>query len=88
MILAFEFGVPADAQIHDLDVSSDPDRPDPVVRHGGDQAGQRGAVVDPSAYTFMAPDEIAMVRTIERVIGQPIPRISVPGYDFGTVAAD
>ena len=40
------------------------------------------------AFTFMAPDEIAMVRTIERVIGQEIPRISVPGYDFGTVAAD
>jgi ATP-dependent RNA helicase RhlE len=38
------------------------------------------------AYTFMSPDEIAMVRTIERVIGQPIARISVPGYDFGTVA--
>ncbi len=36
------------------------------------------------AYTFMAPDEIAMVRTIERVIGQPIPRISVPGFDFGS----
>jgi len=40
------------------------------------------------AFTFMAPDEIAMVRQIERVIGQPIPRISVPGFDFGTVAAD
>src|SRR4051812_34519872 len=40
------------------------------------------------AYTFMAPDEIAMVRTIEAVIGKPIPRVSVPGYDFGTVAAD
>ena len=40
------------------------------------------------AFTFMAPDEIAMVRLIERVIGQEIPRISVPGYDFGTVAAD
>jgi ATP-dependent RNA helicase RhlE len=40
------------------------------------------------AFTFMSPDEIAMVRTIERVIGQPIPRISVPGFDFGTVAAD
>ena len=26
--------------------------------------------------------------TVERVLGQPIPRISVPGYDFGTVAAD
>jgi hypothetical protein len=25
-----------------------------------------------------------MVRTIERVIGQQIPRVSVPGYDFGS----
>ena len=49
--------------------------------------GPRGEATG-DAYTFMAPDEIAMVRTIERVIGQPIPRISVPGYDFGTVAAD
>ena len=46
------------------------------------------AAKEGDAYTFMSPDEIAMVRTIERVIGQPIPRISVPGYDFGTVAAD
>jgi ATP-dependent RNA helicase RhlE len=46
------------------------------------------AAKEGDAYTFMAPDEIAMVRTIERVIGQPIPRVSVPGYDFGTVAAD
>ncbi|HVZ48243.1 MAG TPA: DEAD/DEAH box helicase [Gemmatimonadaceae bacterium] len=36
------------------------------------------------AFTFMSADEIAMVRTIERVIGQAIPRISVPGFDFGT----
>src|SRR5256714_655100 len=43
---------------------------------------------DGDAFTFMAPDEIAMVRTIEAVIGKPIPRVSVPGYDFGTVAAD
>jgi ATP-dependent RNA helicase RhlE len=40
------------------------------------------------AYTFMSPDEIAMVRTIEAVMGRPIPRVSVPGFDFGTVAAD
>jgi ATP-dependent RNA helicase RhlE len=40
------------------------------------------------AFTFMSPDEISMVKSIERVIGQPIPRISVPGFDFGTVAAD
>ncbi len=38
------------------------------------------------AYTFMSPDEIAMVRLIERVIGQEIERVSVPGYDFGTAA--
>jgi ATP-dependent RNA helicase RhlE len=38
------------------------------------------------AFTFMAPDEIAMVRTIERVLGQPIERISIPGFDFGTSA--
>lgn len=36
------------------------------------------------AFTFMAPDEIAMVRTIERVLGQPIERISMPGFDFGS----
>jgi ATP-dependent RNA helicase RhlE len=39
------------------------------------------------AFTFMAPDEISMVRRIEAVIGTSIPRVSVPGYDFGTVAA-
>ena len=38
------------------------------------------------AYTFMAPDEIAMVRMIERVIGQEIERISVRGFDFGSTA--
>jgi ATP-dependent RNA helicase RhlE len=46
------------------------------------------AAKEGDAFTFMSPDEIAMVRLIEKVIGQPIPRISVPGFDFGTVAAD
>jgi len=46
------------------------------------------AASEGDAFTFMAPDEIAMVRMIERIIGQEIPRISVPGFDFGTVAAD
>jgi ATP-dependent RNA helicase RhlE len=36
------------------------------------------------AFTFMAPDEIAMVRTIERVLGQSIERVSMPGFDFGS----
>jgi ATP-dependent RNA helicase RhlE len=32
----------------------------------------------------MAAEDIGMVRTIERTIGQEIPRVSVPGFDFGT----
>lgn len=39
------------------------------------------------AYTFMSPDEIAMVRLIEKVIGQDIERVSMPGFDF-TGASD
>ncbi len=47
------------------------------------RTGRAAATGD--AYTFMATDEIGMVRTIENVIGQKNPRISVPGYDFGTL---
>jgi ATP-dependent RNA helicase RhlE len=43
------------------------------------------AAKEGDAFTFMAPDEIAMVRTIERIIGQEIPRISEAGFDFGSV---
>ena len=62
-----------------------PQQPEDYVHRIG-RTGRAAATGD--AYTFMSPDEIAMVRTIERIIGQQIPRISVPGYDFGTVAAD
>jgi len=46
------------------------------------RTGRAAATGD--AYTFMCADEIAMVKTIERVIQQAIPRVSVTGYDFGT----
>jgi ATP-dependent RNA helicase RhlE len=49
------------------------------------RTGRAAATGD--AFTFMSPDEIAMVRMIERVLGAPIPRVSVPGFDFGTSAA-
>ena len=62
-----------------------PQQPEDYVHRIG-RTGRAAATGD--AFTFMAPDEIAMVRSIERVIGSPIPRISVPGYDFGTAAAD
>ena len=62
-----------------------PQQPEDYVHRIG-RTGRVAATGD--AFTFMSPDEIAMVRSIERVLGSPIPRISVPGYDFGTVAAD
>jgi ATP-dependent RNA helicase RhlE len=61
-----------------------PQQPEDYVHRIG-RTGRAAQTGD--AFTFMSADEIAMVRTIERMLGQPIPRISVPGYDFGTVAA-
>jgi ATP-dependent RNA helicase RhlE len=58
-----------------------PQEPEDYVHRIG-RTGRAAQTGD--AYTFMAPDEIAMVRTIERVIGQEIPRISMPGFDFGS----
>jgi ATP-dependent RNA helicase RhlE len=62
-----------------------PQQPEDYIHRIG-RTGRAAATGD--AFTFMSPDEIAMVRSIENTIGSPIPRISVPGYDFGTVAAD
>jgi ATP-dependent RNA helicase RhlE len=62
-----------------------PQQPEDYVHRIG-RTGRAAQTGD--AFTFMSTDEIAMVRTIERTIGQQIPRISVPGFDFGTVAAD
>ena len=61
-----------------------PSQPEDYVHRIG-RTGRAAATGD--AYTFMAPDEIGTVRLIEHVLGTPIPRVSVPGYDFGTVAA-
>src|SRR5216110_243290 len=58
-----------------------PQQPEDYVHRIG-RTGRAAATGD--AYTFMSPDEISMVRAIERTIGQQIPRISVPGFDFGS----
>jgi ATP-dependent RNA helicase RhlE len=60
-----------------------PQQPEDYVHRIG-RTGRAAATGD--AYTFMSTDEISMVRAIERMIGQQIPRISVPGYDFGTTS--
>jgi ATP-dependent RNA helicase RhlE len=58
-----------------------PQQPEDYVHRIG-RTGRAASTGD--AYTLMSGDEIAMVRTIERTIGQAIPRISIPGFDFGT----
>ena len=40
--LTLEFRLSTNTQVHDLDVSADADRPDPIIWHGGDQ-GDRAA---------------------------------------------
>jgi ATP-dependent RNA helicase RhlE len=62
-----------------------PQQPEDYIHRIG-RTGRAAQTGD--AFTFMSTDEIAMVRTIEHMLGQKIPRVSVPGYDFGTVAAD
>lgn len=58
-----------------------PQQPEDYVHRIG-RTGR--ATKEGDAFTFMCADEIGMVRTVERMIGQEIPRISIPGYDFGT----
>jgi ATP-dependent RNA helicase RhlE len=58
-----------------------PQQPEDYVHRIG-RTGRAASTGD--AYTFMAAEDIGMVRTIERTIGQEIPRVSVPGFDFGT----
>ena len=58
-----------------------PQQPEDYVHRIG-RTGRAASTGD--AYTFMSGEEIGMVRTIERVIGQEIPRVSIPGFDFGT----
>jgi ATP-dependent RNA helicase RhlE len=60
-----------------------PQQPDDYVHRIG-RTGRAAASGD--AFTLMSPDEISTVRAIERTIGKQIPRISVPGFDFGTEA--
>lgn len=60
-----------------------PQQPEDYVHRIG-RTGRAASTGD--AYTFMSAEEIGMVRTIERTIGQEIPRVSVPGFDFGTTA--
>jgi len=58
-----------------------PQQPEDYIHRIG-RTGRAASSGD--AYTLMSGDEVAMVRTIERTLGQEIPRVSVQGFDFGT----
>lgn len=58
-----------------------PQQPEDYVHRIG-RTGRAAHTGD--AYTFMSAEEIGLVRTIEHTLGQEIPRVSVPGFDFGT----
>src|SRR5262249_49222561 len=50
------------------------------------RAARAGATGD--AFTFVSPEEEADLRAIERAIGKRLPRILVPGFDYGKAPAE
>jgi len=39
------------------------------------------------AYTFAAPDETEELRAIERALGKPLPRVTLPDFDYSAIPA-
>ncbi len=65
------------SHVVNFDVPNDPE--DYVHRIG--RTGRAGASGD--AITFMTAAELGQVRSIERVLGYALPRMSLEGYDYG-----
>jgi ATP-dependent RNA helicase RhlE len=57
-----------------------PRNPEDYVHRIG-RTGRAGA--EGTAVTFMSGGELALVADIERVLGRKLPRITLPGYDYG-----
>ena len=71
------------SHVINYDVPRDPE--DYVHRIG--RTGRAGA--SGTAFTFLSSgQDLAQLQAIERVIGRPIPRISLPDYDYGGAAVD
>jgi ATP-dependent RNA helicase RhlE len=69
------------SHVVNYDVPHDPE--DYVHRIG--RTGRAGASGD--AITFMTAAELGQVRSIERVLGYALPRVSMEGYDYGGTPA-
>ncbi len=70
------------SHVINYDVPQDPD--DYVHRIG--RTGRAGAAGD--AITFMTAADLGQVRSIERVLGYPLPRISLEGFDYAGAPAE
>jgi ATP-dependent RNA helicase RhlE len=57
-----------------------PRNPEDYVHRIG-RTGRAGA--EGTAVTFMTGGEMALINDIERVLGRKLPRVSLPGYDYG-----
>ena len=62
-----------------------PRQPEDYVHRIG-RTGRAGA--SGTAVTFMSAGEIASIKDIDRVLGEPLPRISLPEYDYSGTAFD
>jgi ATP-dependent RNA helicase RhlE len=56
-----------------------PEAPDAYIHRVGRTAR---AEMTGDAFTFVSPDEEQDLRAIERAIGKPLPRITLPGFDY------
>jgi ATP-dependent RNA helicase RhlE len=72
-------GIDVDALGHVVNFDV-PRVPDEYIHRVG-RTGRAGASGE--AFTFAAPDEREYLRAIERAIGAPLPRVTLPDFDYG-----
>jgi len=75
-IVARGIDVEALGHVINFDVPADPDS---YIHRVGRTAR---AETTGDAFTFVAPDEESELRAIERVLGKPLPRVTLPGFDY------
>ena len=75
-IVARGIDVEALGHVINFDVPADPDS----YIHRVGRTARAEATGD--AFTFVAPDEESDLRAIERILGKPLPRVTLPGFDY------
>ncbi len=81
-IVARGIDVEALGHVVNFDVPADPD----AYVHRVGRTARAEATGD--AFTFVAPDEEDDLRSIERVLGTRLPRVTLPGFDYAKKTAE